>query len=384
MRIQAALVFACLLAGSGLVWADSSTTSPATTGPAATQLIAIHKAVIPPGFHSIMVSGQAIFCQPSDDDWVRDALAKLEPATRPTTLPSDLTATVQQRRDSITKEIMQELALSDPKPINELFDLKLLPILKRLTDLHPTVYYLAASRPRVVDLLKNGWSDPRYHYLRFDNSLSYNNSVNLSIDQQTDNLIMWAEIHDDAPEDRGRVLRYTINDFNGGFLHTLSTLSQLGTRNEFEDLVHTRATNPLKLPPGLQWFGHAVDIVYAIKYESELTGNSRGAQMDILLAGNPSNPLHPQPLNLLQPIDPATMRPEYLPVYNDAVIHKGAGVIAAWIAKGGDGVLAKALPALRATPPATPADLVKIIQQSTGIDVSPAMLPNFKDAPPQL
>jgi hypothetical protein len=387
-NVTVVIFFWLIYLGGGSVWADSSTTNPSATQPATTQSAttqrAIHIAVIPPGFHSITVADRTVFCLPSDDDWVRDALGGLQPATRPTTLPSDLITNIQQRRDEITKQAMAELGLTDPKPLNELFDLKLAPLLKDLLAIKPTVYYLVASRPQLIKLLKDGWSDPRYRYLRFANDVAYSFDVNLAIDAKTDDSVMWAELHDDAPQNRGKALLHTVTDFDGGFLNTLSMLSQLGTRNEFDELIRTEVTDPLKLPPGLQWFGRAIDMIYAIKYESMLTGASRRDQVANLVGGNPRNPLHSQPLNLLEPIDPASMKPDYVGLYNEALIHKGAGVVAAWIAKGGDGVLAKALPAFRANPPATAADLVKIIQQSTGIDITPALAPNFKDTPPQL
>jgi hypothetical protein len=78
------------------------------------------------------------------------------------------------------------------------------------------------------------------------------------------------------------------------------------------------------------------------------------------------------------------MRPEYENYYDNAVIRKGAFVLDALITKGGDGVLAKAITAMRATPPANAADLIRIILQTSGIDPTPVMLPFYSPVPPQL
>ena len=41
------------------------------------------------------------------------------------------------------------------------------------------------------------------------------------------------------------------------------------------------------------------------------------------------------------------MQKKYMFFYHEAVFHKAGSIIAAWVARGGDDVLSKALPALR-------------------------------------
>ena len=54
-------------------------------------------------------------------------------------------------------------------------------------------------------------------------------------------------------------------------------------------------------------------------------------------------------------------------------------IVNAWVVRGGDGVLAKTLPALRAHPPDTAIDLIKIIRDATGIDLTPNMRPDYNE-----
>ncbi|HEY1923379.1 MAG TPA: hypothetical protein VGG44_11570, partial [Tepidisphaeraceae bacterium] len=134
--------------------ADNGAATEPTTEPAP------HKAVIPPGFHVLTVGQRSAICQPQDDAWIKDVLASVAPATRPTTMPSDIAGMLQQHRKDLTSAIMHDLALSDTRQIDDFLDSKLLPRLTKIGDLKPTVYYFVATRPQVADALDGGWSDP--------------------------------------------------------------------------------------------------------------------------------------------------------------------------------------------------------------------------------
>src|SRR5579862_8525644 len=59
------------------------------------------KVIIPPGFHLITVANRNIICQATDDAWIKDAVTGVKPATRPTTMPSDVITDVKSRRDIV-------------------------------------------------------------------------------------------------------------------------------------------------------------------------------------------------------------------------------------------------------------------------------------------
>jgi hypothetical protein len=164
----------------------------------------------------------------------------------------------------------------------------------------------------------------------------------------------------------------------------VAVIGQSGTRNVLADFLLTKILDPVKFAPTEEWFPHSAAELYAIKYATFLTGSTRRGLVWALLRGDPRNPLDWPPLDLVHPLDPATMWPSYVAFYNNAVIFKGAFVVNAWMTKGGDQVMAKTLPALRATPPQNAADLIKTIQNCTGIDLTPVMLPFYSNPPPQL
>src|SRR5689334_10294878 len=60
--------------------APSATAAP-TSAPAR------HVLQIPPGFKVVTVTGRSVLCEPADEDWMRQQLLVLQPATRPTTSP---------------------------------------------------------------------------------------------------------------------------------------------------------------------------------------------------------------------------------------------------------------------------------------------------------
>ena len=277
-----------------------------------------------------------------------------------------------------------DFALSDSKDLDSAIDQELVPELTKFQALNPVVYFFPISHKKLLDLLEHGWSDPRYHYLRFANQFDYEDGVAISIDHPMDDLVMWIEIHDgDSPATLGDELAKGITDYDSAYPDAISLIGQSGTRNVFADFLLNKALQSVKVAPTEGWFLHSTAELYAIKYATFLTGSSRRGLIFALLRGDPRNPLDWQPLDLVHPLDPAAMWPGYLRIYNNALIRKGSFVIDAWTTKGGDGVLAKTLPALRANPPANAADLIKTILDSTGIDLTPVMLP-FYNTMPQL
>lgn len=64
------------------------------------------------------------------------------------------------------------------------------------------------------------------------------------------------------------------------------------------------------------------------------------------------------------------MRPEYVPLYGGAMRRKSMLAVKAWLAAGGDTVIPKTLAALRANPCKDGEALVKLVQQTTGVDLS--------------
>jgi len=358
----------CVAAAQG---ADSGAATEPTTEPAP------HKAEIPSGFHIVTSGDRSAICQPQDDAWVKDVLASVAPATRPATMPSDITGLIQQHRKELTGAIMQDLALTDSKAADVFLDDSLLPRLAKIGALKPTIYYFIATKPQVADALEAGWSDPRFHYIRFAHDVAYSSVAMLTTDKPMDDLVWWVEIHDgdNAATRRDRLIA-EIRYYEGGMADHVSIYGRNETEHLLEKFVHDNALVSLKFPPREDWFDFGVSNIFAIKYAAIVTGAPRREWTEELI-GRPDEVRPFVRLDLVNALDPAQIRPEYLADYDRALLPKGALVIDSWLASAGDGALAKALPAMREHTPQTPQELIDVVKKTTGYDMTPLMLPDY-------
>src|SRR5262245_17614411 len=97
--------------------------------------------VIPPGFERVEAASRIALCEKSDEPWVKQALQSAAPATRPTTMPSDLITRFGEKRDAILKGMSHDLGI-DTTEIVTFFDEKLVPSLHQLDQLKPPLLYL--------------------------------------------------------------------------------------------------------------------------------------------------------------------------------------------------------------------------------------------------
>jgi hypothetical protein len=336
-----------------------------------------HKAELPPGFHVLTVGDRAVFCAGGDDAWVKPVLESVPAATRPTTLPSDVISALQQRRSELASQILQDLALDDRKEVDEFIDGKLLAALAGIASQKPTVYYFPATREKIADLMEAGWSDPRFHYIRFAHDISYSSMVRVSGEGPMDDLVLWVEIHDgDTPATRGDALAAEIKRFEDAIANHSSMLAMNQTEHLLEVFIHEKVFDPLKLPARLTWVDFGASNVFAVKYAALLTGLPRQTWIERLI-GRPDQPRPFLRLDLINALDPAQIRPEYLAAYDQALLPKSALVIHSLISKAGDGALAKVLPVWRAHTPQTPQELIQTVQAATGVDLTPDMQPDY-------
>jgi hypothetical protein len=350
---------------------ESGATTTPTTEPAP------HKAQIPPGFHVITIGQRSAICRPEDDAWIKEVLTSVAPATRPTTMPSDIAGLLQQHRKELTTAIVQDLALSDSKAVDDFLDTKLLPRLTNIGALKPTVYYFVATRPQVADALDGGWSDPRYHLIRYAHDVEYSSLAMLTTDKPMDDLIWWVEIRDgdNAATRRDRLIA-EVRYFEGGVSNHISMFGKNESEHMLEQFIHDIAIKPLKLPPREDWFDFGVSNIFAIKYAATVTGAPRSEWTEQLI-GRPDQQRPYVRLDLINALDPAQIRPEYLADYDRALLPKGALVINSWLTSEGDGALAKVLPALRSHAPATQQELIDAVKKATGYDMAPLMQPDY-------
>jgi hypothetical protein len=364
--------------------ASSSAAGEPATAPS-TQPYVPHVAVVPPGYHAITVGDRVVWCQDADEDWVRAAVAAARPATRPTTMPSDVQVSIAQHRDALAAMIASDFGIDDRKDLDQSIDVDLLPQLAKLQALKPPVIFFPITRENLIQLLQNGWSDPRFRYNHFAQDVEYIENINLTIDHAMDDQVIWVSIRPTETIDAKRdALSSAISDFDYSYEQYLSLISQSGTRNVMANFLSEKILSQVKLQPTEEWFNKSAAQVFAIKYATFITGSTRQGLTLALLRGDPRNPLDWPPLDLVNPLNPDNMRAQYRVFYDNAILRKGAFAISAWITKGGDAIMGKTLDKLRATPPQNAADLIKAMQDASGIDPTPVMVPFYTEIPPSL
>jgi hypothetical protein len=377
----------CSVIFSILAMAQDAASSGAAPGaasqasaPPATTMRVPHRFEVPRGFHVVQVGERLVVCEPADDAWVTAAAQGVASTTRPTTMPSDILDDLKQRRGTIAADMMRDLTLTDQKPIDDFFDGRITTTLTQIQSIKPVVYYLVVTRERAADLLAAGWSDPRFHFIRFAHDLDYSTSVLISATEPMDDLAWWVEIHPgDTVATRGDALQKQIKFAEGGLTEHISLMGKNEVENLFQTFVHDQALKNLKLPHTLDWFDLGVSHIYGIKYAAELTGVSRQFWTEQLI-GTPNHRGNWNRIDLINPVDPAQIRPELVELYMRALMPKGALMIQILIDRGGgDAVLAKALAALRAHTPATPGEMIKALLDATGVDLTAPAAANYDE-----
>ncbi len=333
------------------------------------------EAVLPQGFARVELEGRVFFLEPADEAWVRAAVESATPATMPTTMPADLLDRLIAKRRSIVQRMVRDLALSDAKPIEEYIDQRLKAFLQRMDDYRPPLVYLVATSPRLTEIMKQGWSDPRFHYNRVAEEVQYSTRVSLALDERDDTVVPLLYSADETPDARQRRIIEEIRGTEGSILDAVSRETLAMTTVGLVELVSSQALTALNLKPDQEWLGVGIAGVLAAIYVADLSGMSADQLVDGLTQENRGNPIRPATIDLLHPMNLNELRPQMLGAYLDAYRRRAMQTVRSLYNRGGDGAIAKVIAAIRANPPADGPALVKLIQQTTGVDLTDSLRP---------
>jgi hypothetical protein len=355
--VAAAILFGLSLASIGV----AQSTAPTTR----------HALVVPPGFNSITESGINAICLPEDEAWVRQTLAKLQPTTRPSTMPSDLLSRAEASRAAITQQIQADLAVADVAKVNALFDEKLLPMLRRFDELRPPIFYMVATREKIRDLLRGGWEDPRFRYNRASDDVVFNMSVNLSIDGPLDDTVLPVIYKpEDSTEQRSASLADTVGVAQAEIVNVISQRSQFLTQMAFVQFISDEVMKELNLSADQAWLALGLSGVLSTKYASPILGVPQEELIGAMTFEHPRNPVKIATIDLLHPTPASELREQIVPIYLDAMRRKSTLIVRDWLEQAGDGASAKVIARLRQDHPADGAALVKLIQELTSVDLA--------------
>jgi hypothetical protein len=363
--IRRLFMFMCLLAAAVSAHAQPPTT---TTAPAR------HVVTVPPGFQTIIVRGQTLMVEPADAAWVRQATADLKPLTMPSTMPADLLSHFDANRAKLAAQMSGDLAIADPKTVEQFFDEKLRPMLARFAQLHPPLLYLVTTQPRLKQLMQNGWSDPRVYYNRAADKVEISGVLSLSIVGEADDVLL-PVIYEpsDSQEKKMQQLSDEMRISQSSLTQTIADRSIALTQVAFVGFIARQTIEPLKLKPDQEWLGVGLVGVYSAKYSSPLTGTDTAGLMQSMASDDPRNPLRSETIDLLHPTPRDQMRPVAVFAYDDAFRRKSTRVLEKWLKSASEADVPKLLVALRQNPPSDGAALLKQIQQISGVDLTAEM-----------
>jgi hypothetical protein len=359
-----------------LMFTASLRAQPASAPSTAPTTAPRHQVVIPPGFIKVEASDRIALCESADKEWITKALSELHPSARPTTMPSDLADALSRKRDDILKQMSKDLGLADTSAAAKLFNEQVMPDLNKMADLRPPMYYLVCSKAKLLDLVHNGWSDPRFHYNRAADDVAVYSDVGLSIEHEMDDLLIPA-LYDPtaAQEKRIDTLQKQVDQNEANIAASLSMQGMIMAQTGLVAAIDESVVKPLALKPGQAWLGIGIEGLYSTRYMTQLNGMRNEDLLRVLTDDDPRNPIRASTINLMKPLSANDLRPEYAPAYVDALRRRSVIVVNDLLQRTKPDALPKLLAAIKQQQPKDADALVDLIKQTSGVDVSRDVLP---------
>lgn len=371
----AGLGLGCLLvgplSGSGLSRGQAATQ---LAGGATTAASSRPGWVLPEGFVRLEVGGRKFLVTPDEEKWVREAAEHVVAASRPTTMPEDLLATLAGQKDDIVARLAADLAV-DPKMTEEWVsgsgDRTLKGVLEKFAGAKTFTVFLVGSIDRVSQAMEGGWETPTLRYNRQMKKLVPSQTVVLA-DTEDSPYVIQPVLYDAATrleEERAGWLEGQLSEFDH---QVANTRSEDGMRLVQASMIYfagDRGFGGLTLRPDQEWLKAGVVGAVTAKYTSLVTGVPR-RRIVTMMTYERRGMLHTTAVDLLAPMEAKDMVPELIPAYASAVSRKSIKVIDELTLHAGDGAIGKIMAAVKEKKPADGAALVALVREITGVDLT--------------
>src|SRR5690606_17635595 len=124
-------------------------------------------------------------------------------------------------------QLARDLLIEDPAVIRDFIDQRLLPRVRAVESAPIPLFYLAISRPALKELMKQGWSDPRFYYNRAADEIMIQPRLEVNFDRPMDDLLVGAFFEPgDTVEIKQAALADTIQSIEAGLAQELSIQAQ--------------------------------------------------------------------------------------------------------------------------------------------------------------
>jgi hypothetical protein len=365
-----------------LMCAPTALAGPAT-GPAATTqgqpevAAPATRAVfpLPPGYDRITAGGRLAYVLPADEAWVKAVLEKAPAVTRPSTMPDEVLTRVKGSAPALVKALSAEVGLSEAE-LTPAFQEFLVKPLAELSAMNDPVPVWVISRPRLLELVKSGgaggkpWVHPRFRYNRVADDVSF--SLQLSLGEGTTEAerIIPALIDDAKPQpEREAELTRILGQLEQSVAGARSGRGMYLVQRGMIQMLGEKVVVPLKLAPEQQWFGLGLIGVVSARYTAVLTGVSRDQVLAQMTAEPRGAAFRASGVDLLKPMDLASMKPAYAMQYIEATRRKSVAVVDRWMDLAGSDGLAKTLKDLRETKPVGVQGLRDLVKKASGAEL---------------
>jgi hypothetical protein len=356
--------------------------SPATTTTTApTTQRAPYRVTIPPGFVRLTADGafwpRVVLCNQIEADWIKAAMSPPGPATRPTTMPTDLLVATKQKRDTLIARIADDLAAPDPSLIATQVDQKILALAQKLAEMQPSLIFIVADTDELRDAVRGGWANREFDYNRAANVPVFRGGhLDLALDRPGDDTLFPVFFDPSSPQaDRIKKINSAIRSDESAAAASVSDRSLALVQSRLAALA-ADVLNPIVKPqPDQQWFYVGLVSDCSARWIALITGSDADAMIHILARPDRYNPVRAAALDLLHPPELKNLRPGAVQPYEDAFRRRALALFDDWLRQSGPQGLHKTIAALRANPPADGPALLKTIKDVTKIDLTPALAP---------
>jgi hypothetical protein len=335
-----------------------------------------YRLALPEGFITLTIDQHAVLCEPGDEQWIRQALDPLDPPAPPTTMPSDLLQRLHDVRPEIVEQLTAALALDDPAVLDPLFDQRLLPPLRTLSQLRPPICFLVTTPQRLRELLRSGWTNPNLHYNRAADDVAFEPVLQIHLDGNMDELVWPILLDSDLdPTRRDELLRDNVQTVAANAQAAIAQRALLQLQSTFTDAIRDLAFQPFALGLDQQWLAAGVSGVLAARCTSHVSQIPFEQVMHDLTADPPRAPVKADSVDLLSPPDVQSLRPEYVPLYNQAMNRRALRVAETLLEEAGYHAAGLLLAAMRQQTPPDGEALVQLVRDVTGADLLPHLKP---------
>jgi len=174
----------------------------------------------------------------------------------------------------------------------------------------------------------------------------------------------------DAADVRAKNLAAGLQNFDANLAANAIRQANPTVFNLFVQFIQEKQMDPLKLKRDQSWLSMGVSNFLAAKYTSVVTGVEKNRMLAELTSEPNLFPVSARSIDLVKPVDEASMKAQLVPYYTVSMQRKATAVVAVWVDQAGEAGIPRTLTALRAKMPADGAALVKTIQEATGADLS--------------